>query len=127
MRLHLYALVMAAGLALASCSASASGSDEQKLAQNVTQAVYNNDMEAATASFSNSLKPQVTRASLGVLSDQMHKMGNLQSMTEVATEVPTRRYTFDAKFDNGDMTVQMRLDGDGKIVAYRVSPGAPRS
>ena len=127
MRHHIFAVAVAALLGLAACSGKAgSGGIEQKLAESVTRAVYNDDMAGATADFSSDLAPQVTRASLGTLSDAMHRMGNLQGLTETATDVPTHRYTFDAKFDNGDMTVQMRLDTDGRIVAYRVSPGAPR-
>lgn len=125
MRHYLLVLTASLALGLAACSGAGGGSDQQKLAENVTRAVYNNDMETVTANFSTSLTPQVTRASLGVLSDEMHTMGNLQGLTETDTDSPARRYTFDAKFDKGDMTVQMRLDGDGKVVAYRVIPGAP--
>lgn len=125
MRHYLLVLTASLALGLAACSGAGGGSDQQKLAENVTRAVYNNDMETVTANFSTSLTPQVTRASLGVLSDEMHTMGNFQGLTETDTDSPARRYTFDAKFDKGDMTVQMRLDGDGKVVAYRVIPGAP--
>ncbi len=123
MRRYILAATLAIALGLVACSNAGS---EQKLADSVTRAVYNNDMAGATANFSSDLTPQVTRASLGILSDTMHKMGNYQGLTETATDTPARRYTFDAKFDNGDMTVQMRLDASGKIVAYRVSPGTPR-
>ncbi len=123
MKRFLLAATMAVALGLGACSGN-SGS-EQKLADSVTRAVYNNDMSGVTSNFSTDVAPQVTRASLGVLSDQMHSMGNYQGLTETATDVPAKRYTFDAKFDKGDMTVQMRLDANGKIAAYRVSPGAP--
>ena len=125
MRHYGFALMASLALGLAACGGAGGSSDQQKLAEDVTRAVYNNDMEAVTSNFSSTLAPQVTRASLGVVSDEMHTMGNLQSLTETATDTPARRYTFDAKFDKGDMTMQMRLDGDGKIVAYRVVPGAP--
>ena len=123
MKRFLLAATMAVALGLGACSGN-SGS-EQKLADSVTRAVYNNDMSGVTSNFSTDVAPQVTRASLGVLSDQMHSMGNYQGLTETATNLPAKRYTFDAKFDKGDMTVQMRLDANGKIAAYRVSPGAP--
>jgi len=128
MRQYIMALAASLALGLVACSGASgsSGSDQQKLAENVTRAVYNNDMESVTSNMSSTLAPQVTRGSLGVLSDEMHTMGNLQGLSETDTDAPARRYTFDAKFDRGDMTVQMRLDGDGKIVAYRVVPGAPR-
>jgi hypothetical protein len=123
MRRYILAATLALAFGFVACSSNAG--NEQKLADSVTRAVYNNDMSGVTADFSSSLAPQVTRASLGALSDTMHKMGNYQGLTEASTDLPTRRYTFDAKFDNGDMTVLMRLGSDGKIVAYRVSPGAP--
>jgi hypothetical protein len=123
MKRFLLAATMAVALGLGACSGN-SGS-EQKLADSVTRAVYNNDMSGVTSNFSSGVAPQVTRASLGMLSDQLHAMGNYQGLTETATDVPAKRYTFDAKFDKGDMTVQMRLDANGKIAAYRVSPGAP--
>jgi hypothetical protein len=82
-------------------------------------------MAGVTANFTSDLAPKVTRASLGTMSDMMHQMGNYQGLSLVTTDLPAHRYTFDAKFDKGDMTVRMRLDGDGKIMGYYVSPGAP--
>ena len=119
--------VLAAGLAVALGLAACSGpaGSEQKLADTVTRAVYDNDMATATAQFDSQLVPQVTRASLGVASDAMHKLGNYQGLTEVATDSIKREYRFDAKFDKGDMTIVMRLDPDSKIAAYRVIPSAP--
>lgn len=125
MKRLLLAATVALALGLVACSGGGSGS-EQKLADSVTRAVYNNDMAGVTGNFDSDLAPQVTRASLGVVSDQMHAMGSYQSLSETATDLPARRYTFDAKFDKGDMTVWMRLDADGKVAAYRVSPGAPQ-
>ena len=123
MKRFLLAATMAVALGLGACSGNSG--IEQKLADSVTRAVYNNDMSGVTSNFSSDVAPQVTRASLGMLSDQLHAMGNYQGLTETATDVPAQRYTFEAKFDKGDMTVQMRLDASGKIAAYRVSPGAP--
>ncbi|MDQ6766600.1 MAG: hypothetical protein M3Z41_02190 [Candidatus Eremiobacteraeota bacterium] len=122
MRRYVLAATVAAAFALAACSNAGS---EQKIADTVTRAVYNNDMAGVTSNFDSALAPQVTRASLGVLSDTMHKMGNFQGLTETATDLPAHRYVFDAKFDRGDMTVQMRLDPDGKVAAYKVLPGSP--
>lgn len=101
------------------------GNTETNLADQVTRAVYNNDTAGVSSNFDSDLAPQVTRASVGTLSDKMHALGNYQGLTEAATDVPSHRYTFDAKFDKGDMTVFVRLDTDGKIGAYRVVPGAP--
>jgi len=112
-------------LALCACGggSAAGGNSETKLADQVTRAVYDNDISGVTQNFSADLTPQVTRASVGVLSDKMHDLGTYQGLTETAMDIPSRRYTFDAKFDKGDMTVGMRLDANGKILAYRVVPG----
>lgn len=102
-----------------------SGNAETKVADQVTKAIYANDISGVTQNFSSDLASQVTRASVGTLSDKMHALGTYQGITETATDIPSRRYTFDAKFDRGDMTVGMRLDADGKVLAYRVVPGTP--
>lgn len=102
------------------------GNTETTLADQVTRAVYNNDMAGVTSNFNGNLASQVTRASVGTLSDKMHALGNYQSLTETATDIPSRRYSFDAKFDKGDMTIGLRLDANGKIAAYRVVPGPPQ-
>lgn len=122
-RRYVLAATIAVALGLAACSNNAGS--EQKLADTVTRAVYNNDMTGVTSNFNSELAPQVTRASLGALSDTLHRMGAYQGSTEVATDLTKREYKFDAKFDKGDMTVIMRLDQDGKVAAYRVSPGSP--
>jgi hypothetical protein len=114
-------------LVLCACGggSASGGNSETKLADQVTRAAYNNDISGVTQNFSPELAPQVTRASVGALSDKMHALGTYQGLTETAMDIPSRRYTFDAKFDKGDMTVGMRLDANGKILAYRVVPGTP--
>ena len=92
----------------------------------MTQAAYNNDMAGVQNSLDSGLAPQVTRTSVAVLSDKMHSLGAYQGLTETATDIPAHRYTFDAKFEKGDMTVRMRFDPDGKVAGYRVTPGAPQ-
>ncbi len=120
------AVLLLGVFSLSGCgSKGGAGNTETTLADQVTRAVYNNDMAGVTSNFNSDLASQVTRASVGTLSDKMHALGNYQSITEAATDIPSRRYTFDAKFDNGDMTVFVRLDTDGKIAAYRVVPGSP--
>ena len=123
MKRYAIAATLAIVFGLAACASNAGS--EQKLADSVTRAVINNDMAGVTANFDSALTPQVTRASVGALSDTMNRLGGYQGLTLTATDLPSRRYTFDAKFEKGDMTVQMRLDSDGKIAAFRVVPGAP--
>lgn len=117
------AAVLLASVALWGCGSSGSGNTETKLADQVTKAIYDNDVASVTQNFSSALGSQVTRASVGTLSDKMHALGSYQGVTETQTDIPNRRYMFDAKFDHGDMTIGMRLDPDGKVIAYRVVPG----
>src|SRR5579872_338700 len=120
------AIAAAAMVAMYGCGNGSGGSSETKVADQVTRAIYDNDANGVTQNFTSDLASQVTRASVGTLSDKMHALGAYQGLTETATDIPARRYTFDAKFDKGDMTVGMRLDVDGKIAAYRIVPGVPR-
>jgi len=123
MNKFLLSTLLVATLGIAGCGGSAG--NEQKLADQVTKAVYNNDMGGVTANMDSEAAQQVTRASLGAVSDLMHRMGNYQGLTETGTDIPTHRYTFDAKFDHGDLTIKLRLDADGKIAGYHVIPGPP--
>jgi hypothetical protein len=116
-------VAMLASVALWGCGGGASGNAETAVAGQVTKAIYDNDVAGVTQNFSSALSSQVTRASVGTLSDKMHALGNYQGVTETQTDIPNRRYMFDAKFDHGDMTIGMRLDAEGKVIAYRVVPG----
>lgn len=124
MRKLLGIIATVAALAVAGCGHGAS--NEQKIADDATQAVYNNDVTAVQQNFTSDLAAQVNRASVGQLSDKMHQLGGYKGLTETGSDLPSKRYIFDAKFDKGDMTVRIRLDNDGKVAAYRVTPGAPQ-
>lgn len=117
-------LAIIASLAIAACSHAAG--NEQKVADDVTQAVYNNDMSAVQSNFTPDLAASVTRATVGDYSDKMHRFGGYKGITETGNDIPRHLYIFDAKFDKGDMTVRMRLSDDGKVAAYRVTPAAPQ-
>ncbi len=118
---------IALAMVLAACvvagAACAHTDDPSKIADQVMRAVYDNDMQGVTANFDSALAGQVTRASLGALSDKLHSLGQYQGLTETQINVPRREYTFDAAFDKGHATVAMRLDADGKVAAYRVLVG----
>jgi hypothetical protein len=120
------AAFVASVFALSGCANKSNVGNEANLADQVTRAIYNNDMAGVTTNFDSALAAQVTRASVGAISDKMHALGNYQGLTETATDIPSHRYTFDAKFDKGEMTVGIRLDASGKIAAYRVVPGSPK-
>lgn len=110
--------------ALAAISACSPGTDPAHTAESITKAVYANDFDATTANFDDATKRSVTRADLGVLSDKMHALGDFQSLTQRSADSDSGRYAFDARFSNGAMLVEMRVDPSGKIGAYRISPEA---
>lgn len=119
-------VLLAAALAvlLAGCSAGSASDHAQKLADDATKAVYNDDMAGLTANMNAALVPTITRAQLGDLADKMHALGNYQGLTPAGSDTLKSEYDFKAKFDKGTWTVILRLDGDGKIAAYRVAPSS---
>ena len=54
----------------------------------------------------------------------MHALGDFQSLAPLNSAPDSGRYTYTANFEKGRMVVQLRLDPDGKVGAYRVVPGA---
>jgi hypothetical protein len=114
-------------LLLGACS-SGGNQDPNALAEKITRAVYANDLDTTVASFDDETKKQVTRGQLGVISDRMHALGDIKSFTQRSSEPDKGRYDYDVSFTNGSMLVQLRVDPDGKIGAYRIVPepaGAP--
>jgi hypothetical protein len=67
----------------------------------------------------------VTRGDLGQLSDQMHRLGTYQGLSQTNADPDRGLYDFDLKFASGHMTAKVRLDPSGRVGAYRVIPGAP--
>jgi outer membrane lipopolysaccharide assembly protein LptE/RlpB len=92
----------------------------QAAADSTTKAVYNDDANAVTQNFDDTLKTQVTRSEVGILSDQMHKYGDYKGLTYVSTDPAKNEYTYRANFTKGSMNVVVKLDADGKVAAYRV-------
>ncbi|HYK54077.1 MAG TPA: hypothetical protein VEV38_11155 [Candidatus Eremiobacteraceae bacterium] len=103
-------------LALAGC-----GSSESRTADDVTRAVYNDDIDSATKNFTPDLAKTVTRQELGQLSDLMHQHGDYKGLKQTGTE-PDGAYDFEADFSNGTLIVKMKLDSSGKVSGYRVIP-----
>lgn len=118
------AFVGAAAVALAiAASACASHHDDPRvLADDTTHGIYDGDLDRTTAHFDAALKLQVTRASIGQISDQMHKLGAYKGLTSTSSDPDKGRYGFSAAFDKGKMMVEIRLDPTQKIGAYRVIP-----
>jgi len=111
------------GLAAAACIlAACSSNDPQAIATAVTRAVYSDNAGAAAGYFDDALRPQVSRAGVGVLSDKMHQLGAFNGLTLLANDLAKREYTYRAAFAKGTMNVVVRLDPDGRLAAYRVFP-----
>lgn len=114
--------MLAAGI-LSACGGGSAGA-AQSTADGVTKAAYNNDATTMSAKFDSTLQAKVTRAEVGSLSDQMHKLGDYQGLSLMATDLTKNEYTFRANFSKGSMTVVERLDPNGQVAAYRVFPAA---
>lgn len=106
--------------ALAACSAN----DPQSTVNGVTRAVLDDNLGAVAPYFDDALRPQVSRAGVGVLSDKLHALGNYNGLTLLASDLTKREYTYRANFSKGTMNVVVRLDPDGRLAAYRVFPAS---
>ena len=103
--------------------------DPLALASDTTRGVYDTDYAKTTEHFDAALKLQVTPASLNTLAARMHALGAYRGLTPASSEADKQRYSFEAAFDKGKMVVELRLDPNGRIGAYRVVPevaAAPR-
>ena len=115
----------AAALAFAAAACAHQGANPQTLAGDTTRAVYDVDYDGTIAHFDDELKAQVTRASIGQLSDEMHALGAYHGLKATTSDPDDGRYDFQAAFDKGTLLVRLRLDPDGRIGAYRIAPQAP--
>lgn len=109
---------IAAAIALGACAHQDGPID---LADQTTKAVYNADLDGTRAHFDDDLKQQVTRESIGALSDKMHALGTYQGLKATTSDPDKGRYDFEADFASGIMLVEMRVDPSGKIGAYRIA------
>jgi opacity protein-like surface antigen len=119
-RIHVAAAAIALAVAAVACAQP--HTDPLALADQTTQGVYNADYDATVARFDDALKAQVTRASIGQLSDQMHALGAYHGLKQTNADPDKGRYDFEAAFDKGKLLVELRVDPDQKIGAYRVVP-----
>ena len=122
MKVRLTAAAVALAVVAAACAHH--GPDPQALADDTTRGVYNVDLDATTAHFDDPLKAQVTRASIGQISDEMHALGAYHGLKPANSDPDNGRYDYQAAFDKGTLLVQLRLDPDGRIGAYRVTPSS---
>jgi hypothetical protein len=113
----------AVALAIAACGC-ARNVTPQDLADATTRAVYSADYDGTTAHFDDALKTQVTRKSVGDLSDRMHAYGTYHGLKQVTSDPASGRYQYEASFDKGPIAVLLRVDPDGRIAAYRIGTEA---
>jgi hypothetical protein len=118
-RAHLAAAAVALAIAAVACAQTRT--DPMALADQTTRGVYAVDYDATTARFDDALKGQVTRASIGQLSDQMHALGAYQGLKQTSADPDTGRYVYEATFDKGTLVVELRVDPNQKIGAYRIA------
>ena len=110
------------GFALSMALAGCGSSNPQHMADETTQALYRADRNGAIADFDDTLKGQVTQAQVGAISDAMHMLGNYKGLDSLHGDGNTGRYDYVANFERGKMLVMLRVDPNGRIGAYRVTP-----
>ena len=104
--------------ALSACGGSATS--PEKVVNDTTAAVYNDDLNAMQTHFDDALRKQVTIAGVASLSQKLHSFGSYKGVTQTAADANGGRYDYSAAFDNATMTVRVRMDSDGHIAAYRI-------
>jgi hypothetical protein len=114
-------------LGLTACGAHSPADDAKAAADSVTRSIYANDYDAAVAPFEDATKKTMTRDEVGQLSQGMHALGDYTSLTQRSADPDTGKYQYDAAFTNGTLLVQLRVDPDGKIGAYRVQAEPARA
>jgi hypothetical protein len=105
-------------LALAACGGGATS--PQKVTNDTTAAVYNDDLNAMQSHFDEALQKQVTIDGVATLSKRLHAFGAYKGLTQTAADDTGGRYDYNATFDNATMAVHIRIDPDGRIAAYRI-------
>ncbi len=115
-------LVCATGvvaLGIAACGGGDATSPE-KVTNDVTAAVYNDDLNAMQSHFDDALQKQVTINGVSTLSQKLHAFGAYKGVTQTAADSTGGRYDYNAGFDKATMAVHVRVDSDGRIAAYRI-------
>jgi hypothetical protein len=115
-------LIGAMALAVALTACGRDNGAAESTAETITKAVIANDSAAVQGVMDDALRAKVTRASVGALSDKMHKLGDFKDLTLLSSDLTRNEYTYRADFEHGAMKVIIRLDKDGKAAAYRAVP-----
>ncbi len=112
---------LAAGLTAAVlCGCGGGATSPEKVVNDTTEAVYNDDLNAMQTHFDGALQKQVTIDGVNTLSQKLHAFGAYKGLTQIAADQTGGRYDYNAAFDNGNLAVHVRMDQDGRIAAYRI-------
>jgi hypothetical protein len=112
---------------LIACASHSPASDAASAADAITRSVYANDYNAAVSPFDDATKKTMTRDDVATLSAGMHALGDYTSLAQRSANPDTGKYEYDAAFTHGTLLVELRVDPDGKIGAYRVQTEATRA
>ncbi|GAC1442250.1 MAG: hypothetical protein NVS2B8_07900 [Vulcanimicrobiaceae bacterium] len=113
---------LSSALFCAAVGCASHASTPSDLADRITRAIYSNDYDGTVANFDDGTKRAVTRTDVGALSDRMHALGALKTVTQRSGDADSGRYEFDAAFTAGVMVVRLRIDPSGRVGAYRITP-----
>ena len=96
----------------------------EKLADEVTTAIANNDMTPVIGDFNAIRRPELEdRGRVGRLSDMVVALGKFEGSTEITpANAPSGGHEFTEKFANGTLDEKYVLDADGKIVTFHIQP-----
>ena len=111
-----------ASLAIVCAGCGNRAADPQAIADETTRGVYDFDFARTTAHFDDALKAEVTRSSVGELSNTLEGLVTYHGLKQVAADPEKGRYDYQATFDKGTLLVRIRLDPDQRLGAYRLVP-----
>jgi hypothetical protein len=106
--------------ALSACGGGGNTASPEKVVNDTTAAVYNDDLNAMQSHFDAALRKEVTIDGVATLSQKLHAFGSYKGVTQTAADPNTRRYDYTAAFDNATIAVHVRMDPDGQLAAYRL-------
>lgn len=97
----------------------------EKLVGRIVESVQRNDMSPVAKDFNAVTREQLTRGSVGRLSDQIAPLGKVKRVDETTPkDSPAKRHTFVVHFEKGDWNAVMILDSDGKVTGFHLTPAA---
>jgi hypothetical protein len=94
------------------------------IADDVTQAIANNNMAPVADEFNAIRRPELAdRGKVGRLSDMVIALGAFKGSTEITPAgSPPGFHEFTETFANGTLDEKYELDSDGKIVKFHIGP-----